>query len=47
MNRIEEPVRSNAEGLGDYENDLSIEPMPPGVACLMPEYNDESSHERR
>ena len=42
MNGVEDPVRSEAEGLGDNEDDLPIMAMPPSVACLMPEDNGSS-----
>jgi hypothetical protein len=40
INGVEEPVRSEVEGLGDNGVDLPIEAKPPGVAYSMPEDND-------
>jgi hypothetical protein len=39
----EKPVRSEAESLGDNDDDLPIKAIPPSVACSMPEYNEDQS----
>jgi hypothetical protein len=45
MNGVEQPVRREAEGLGGNEDDsdLPIKTMPLGVACSMPEDNEDLS----